>query len=90
MIYLPKNIPTSIQYGYAQHEYGHYLQEQSLPSDVYNQMAHDSFMDAMFGSDHSLFWVETNANTRAAAFFPATPNRVDIHNDILWPKFPNH
>jgi hypothetical protein len=51
-----------------QREYGHYLQEQSLPSNVYNQMELASFMDALFSSDHGHFLVETDANKRAAAF----------------------
>jgi len=90
VIFIPKNTPAGIQLGYVQHEYGHYLQEQSLSRSVYNKMAIASFLDAIFSNDHSHFWVETDANVRAAAFFPPTLNKADIHNEALWPKVPNH
>jgi hypothetical protein len=91
---LPANLKAIYQYGYAEHEYGHYLQEIFFGKSLYKDfIQYNSLQDTIInlGTDRHMYcWIETDANARAAYFFVNQFNKYDIHNDGLWPKIPKY
>ena len=76
--------------GVMEHEYGHYLQELAVGRKVFESFyARNSFLDMIFGHDHQHYFIETDANIRAANFFPKLSD-YDIHYDKGFPKIPNN
>lgn len=87
-IYLPKNASL----GYAQHEYGHYLQSLSFDPKQYRAIERASISNAfknMFGKgeNHGSLWTERDANRRAGEFFgDAAPINRKLNDRYAWPR----
>jgi RHS repeat-associated protein len=76
---------TSFDLAHLEHEYGHYLQALNYGEYTYNyKIVPASVWNMWFGSDHSNFWTEKDANAWASLYFgPGSPIWKD--ND-LFPK----